>query len=120
VDRALVLDQDPRSLRKSLNRDDGPVLPLGKKNPPNREDLKNLFRKGLETFTESPVLKEVEPIHSVSGVLLKFLFIMAVAPADLYDFGPIRTAGVTSVIEDREGVGLALGADVCRIDVGFS
>lgn len=66
------------------------------------------------------VLKEVEPVHAVSGILREVVvLLMAVAEADLHDFGAIRTAGVATVPANWKGVGLALGADIGRVDVGF-
>lgn len=84
----------------------------------------HLEEKGLPAHRAVPeVLKEVEPIHIVDRVRREqdvHLLLMAVAEADLHDFGAIRTAGVATVPANWKGVSLALGADIGRIDVGFS
>ena len=81
----------------------------------------HLEERGLPAHRAVPeVLKEVEPVHAVSGVLREVILLMAVAEADLHDFGAIRTKGVATVPANWKGVSLALGADIGRIDVGFS
>ena len=81
----------------------------------------HLEERSLPALRAVPeVLKEVEPIHSVGSVLREVFLLMAVAEADLHDFGTIRTKGVATVPANWKGVSLALGADIGRIDVGFS